>query len=243
MSDVDLCLSQLFHWDVFTDLFDNANQNENDLINQYLHIPPVEPDNEINTTDFLLCSFCNQPFISTNERNNHYNICESRKMKCPFVNCKWTGSFNIFKDHAHIAHNTSTSSQPRKSKENVYIFNHAIKFPQQAFANQDNSRCVWSRIIRFINGKQFLVFCRFKSGFITVFIRLIKLPMYNMDTINNSSNIKENRFGVYWIDFRFREKNESNGNKITINLDISKSTNKAARNLYGVSAQFYHEKK
>eukprot|EP01084_Bolivina_argentea_P212956 361864_1 len=179
-------------------------------------------NNNNNNNNNFKCKLCNELFLSLNKRNEHYNICENRLIKCPFIDCKWIDKFSKFCIHTQDIHHTSNQSKQlinifiNNNNEKIYKFNHAIKFPFDTLQRKE-SDFVWPKIITFNNGIKFFILSRFNNGYVTVFIRLIKLIKLDKNDLNNlgisylNNGLKNiNICGKYFIELKMKNKNNDN---------------------------------
>eukprot|EP01083_Nonionella_stella_P293154 996938_1 len=202
------------------------------------------------------CNLCNASFNSQNDRNQHCNQCEARAVMCPFMDCKWKGTYSLWLPHAQETHHTANGSkQPMNENHKTYTFHHAIKFPRDTLSRA-NPDFVWPKIVQFEDGKEFFILSRFTKGFITIFVRLMRLSRLKQEEIENMKAMdlmntgEGDVLGEYWIEFKTgsKEKNNSNKNK---NKDkenekmesIERVPLRWPSDLYGITVPFNYEKR
>ena len=110
-------------------------------------------NNNNNIKEKYECCLCFNSFKSSDSLNKHYDICDFRKIDCPFLDCQWNGKYKDWAKHAkddhhtcigsiqsishnHHNHNDKKNKKKKKNskKGNQYTFNHAIKFPKDTFS-------------------------------------------------------------------------------------------------------------
>ena len=113
---------------------------------------------------------------------------------------------------------------------------------------------MWPKIVRFRDGKEFFILSRYNKGFITVFVRLIKLAKLKKNEIKQVMSGKDiscndgtgDILGEYWIEFRIKEKDKSNHNNNKNKKDENAVSTVPLRwpcKLYGVTVPFNYEER